>query len=121
MKTNTSNGVPLTVLHMFLAYVQIFLFCFFGEHLLNTFENLNESIFTVEWYRFPMESQKLLITMLVVAQRPISIRGFGSQACTHESFKEVVDNSSFTTCFIHLYKSVHTLVHTFIISFYKNV
>lgn len=89
MGTHTANGVPLVLLHVLMAYGQIFLFCFYGEHLLNTFERLNESIFECDWYRFPLESQKLLNAMLVAAQRPVYIRGFGSSACTHESFKEV--------------------------------
>lgn len=77
------------VLHVSLAYGQIFLICFFGQYQLDNFERLNDSICMCEWYRFPIGTQRILDAMLVAAQRPVYIRGFGSSACMRESFKEV--------------------------------
>lgn len=94
MNTHSTDGVFLILLHVLIAYGQILLICFYGEHLLNTFEELHESVFACDWYRFPLESQKLLNTMLVAAQRPVYIRGFGSSGCTRESFKEVLHKTS---------------------------
>lgn len=85
----TVNELFVTILHVCLAYGQIFVICMSGQHQTDHFERLNESIFMSEWYQFPVKSQQLLHAMLVAAQRPVYIRGFGSGACTRESFKEV--------------------------------
>lgn len=89
----TINELFDIVLHVSLAYGQIFLLCTFGQTLLDHFEKMSVSIFACEWYRFPVDAQKLLNAMAVAAQRPVYIRGFGSSACTHESLKEVLDTT----------------------------
>lgn len=78
-------------MHVCLAYGQILVICIFGQYQLDHFEGLTESFFMNEWYRFPVKSRKLLNVMLLAAHRPVYIRGFGSGACTHESFKEVYE------------------------------
>lgn len=89
MKTLNFNGVIFIVLHPILSYAHIYFFCIFGQRLSNNFENLNESVFMCEWYRFPVKSRKLINAMLLAAQYPVYIRGFGSSSCTLETFKEV--------------------------------
>lgn len=87
----TFNEVVILIWHVLLVYGQILVICIFGQYQLDCFEGLNESIFMSEWYRFPVKSRRLLNAMLVAAQQPVYIRGFGSGACTRESFKEVFE------------------------------
>lgn len=73
------------------AYGQIFLLCFFGEHLSNSFDDLSIDIFHCEWYTFPVKSQRYLSIMLLSSQTSVSIRGFGSTVCSRDSFKMVIN------------------------------
>lgn len=91
MNTLTGDEFQKICVNIFWAYGQIFLLCFFGERLSNSFEDLSTDIFHCNWYKFPVKSQRFLNTMLLASQNPVSMRGFGSTICSRDSFKMVLN------------------------------
>lgn len=89
--TLTGDEFQNICIYIFWAYGQIFLLCFFGERLSNSFEDLSTDIFHCNWYKFPVKSQRFLNTMLLASQNPVSMRGFGSTICSRDSFKMVLN------------------------------
>lgn len=70
-------------------------FCEFGERVRNEFEGLNDMIDELDWYLFPMEIQRMLPIIMIAAQKPVVIRGFGNIACVREVFRKVSKRSLF--------------------------
>lgn len=64
--------------------------CEFGEIVSNHFENFDEEICQeCDWYAFPIEMQKLLLTFLPCTQRQRTIQGYANTECTRAAFKIV--------------------------------
>lgn len=79
----------VVIAHLLMAYGQIGLICFYGQYLMDSYARLNDSIFSSDWYKFPVSMQKTLGMIIAAAQYPVEIRGFGSSSCTRETLKEV--------------------------------
>lgn len=82
---------------MALSLVQIvwstglaFVPCEIGERITGAFfgvyDSLNEGL---DWYLFPIETQKMLILILINAQAPVTVECFGSISCQRDIFKRV--------------------------------
>lgn len=67
----------------------IFFFCILGEMVTNQFEMFNDELSQCNWYVLPFELQKIMIIVIVNAQRETVIRGFGNILCTRQTFKKV--------------------------------
>lgn len=108
MSAHAFNGAPLIILHVLMAYLQVFLFCFFGQRLSSNFDDLNDSFYDCEWYRFAVKSRKFLHAILLATQYPVRIRGFGRYSCTHDTYKRVhvasnlQRNKMVQRCFYHI-------------------
>lgn len=63
--------------------------CEFGEMLTNRFEALNDALGQYRWHLFPIEMQRIFLTVLVNAQQPIVVQGYGNTPCAREAFKKV--------------------------------
>lgn len=75
------------------SLVSIIFWIFFvfnmGDTITSRFERVSNSVYSCRWVDFPPKSRKYVNTMLVVAQKPIYIQGFGNVRCTRETFKSV--------------------------------
>lgn len=71
------------------SFVPIFIICELGERLTDHFNEISIGIFQCDWYIFPIDVQKMFLIVLLNAQTPITIRGFGNLNCTRDKFKDV--------------------------------
>lgn len=72
------------------AFVSMFLVCELGEQISTRFEDINDDIYQMDWYLFPMKLQRHMPLILQVSQQPVGIRGFGNFAVSRETFKKVI-------------------------------
>lgn len=63
-------------------------------------EIFDVELFQCNWYAYPIETQKLLLTFMSSTQRSKILHGFGNIQCTRNAFKSVnldlLKNSAFT-------------------------
>lgn len=71
------------------SYAMILVLCEFGERVRTVFDEIGIVIDEIKWYLFPVNTQKMLPTVLVVAQEPVELNIFGSIECNRRTFKEV--------------------------------
>lgn len=85
-------GIP-EVLRFFvcLSVMMIYLIelCFLGNEVTIKFAEVNDVICNCCWYKFPLNTQKLLPLTLRAAQKPVYIKGYMNVQCTRESVKKV--------------------------------
>lgn len=75
---------------MFRSFSHIYIICQYGDILTGKFAELSETIYQLDWYKFPSEIQQILPTLLIGAQQPVFVEGFGNIRCTCEVFKKVI-------------------------------
>lgn len=75
---------------MFWFFAILFGICEFGQKLNGTFQEIDE-IYSSQfvWYSYPCNVQQMLIVLIMVAQKPIQLRVFGSVACDRITLKMV--------------------------------
>lgn len=73
----------------FYSFVMIFWYCEYGERICSRFDEINDVIHQTDWYLLPVKMQKMIPTILIAAQRPVLLMGFGNVACTRENYKKV--------------------------------
>lgn len=69
--------------------VIVFIFCEFGQRMINISARAADDFMRLDWYMLPPSVQNGLPLILAGIQEPISINGLGSIACTREAFKTV--------------------------------
>lgn len=74
---------------MFWASFILFLICEFGEMITNEFEMFDNEFGQCNWYRFPIEIQRMFVTVTANTQQPEILQAFGNTPCTREIFKKV--------------------------------
>lgn len=74
---------------MLLAMGYVFVFSELGHKLSTAFEDISDAIGSLNWYRFPVETWKALLTLISGAQEPAILTVFGSVSCTRADFKNV--------------------------------
>lgn len=79
----------LPSLFIFSAFIQIFLFCEFGERIIASTDQIPKDMLASGWYAFPMEIQKVLPVIICSSQRAVGLHGFGNIICTRQAFKDV--------------------------------
>ncbi|XP_055302500.1 odorant receptor 43a-like [Sitodiplosis mosellana] len=83
------------VIYLFFMTTYIAFLCYFGDEVHTRFETINYSIYQCCWYEFPLEMQKLQITMLNVAQKPVYVRGYMNTRCTRDVLQTII-NAAFS-------------------------
>lgn len=63
--------------------------CEFGEIVSNQFNVFDGTLCQCNWYAFPIEMQRLLVTFMTSTQRPAIIRGYANTEFTRDAFKSV--------------------------------
>lgn len=63
--------------------------CFLGQKVSDAFEEIDQEISQLDWYRFPIYMRQPLLILIARAQVSASIEVFGSISCDREAFKKV--------------------------------
>ncbi|KAJ3666942.1 hypothetical protein Zmor_002362 [Zophobas morio] len=58
----------------FMVNWQILFYCYFGNALYEESDTLVTAIYLSQWYEYPVEAQKLLVTLMERSQQPIILR-----------------------------------------------
>lgn len=74
---------------MFWSIIILFLTCEFGEMITGEFEMFDDEFAKSNWYYFPIEVQRMFITVMANTQQPKILQAFGNTPCTREVFKKV--------------------------------
>lgn len=86
------NNVDVMRLIVFLSAALLYItyLCLFGEKVTTQFDKVNYSIDQCSWYEFPMEMQRILPMMLMMAQKPVFIEAaYLNIGCSREQLKKV--------------------------------
>lgn len=91
MWQDTVDSLDMIVLSvkMFWSFAAIFGVYEFGERLSESFDEINDVYDQSTWYAFPCNVQNMLTILLLVAQKPVELRVFGSTSCSRITFKNV--------------------------------
>ncbi|XP_055297011.1 putative odorant receptor 71a [Sitodiplosis mosellana] len=79
---------PLTL--MFWSFVLVLLYCDFGERVCGEFDAVHNTIEECDWYLFPIEIQKMLLTIMM-ADQPVVLKGFANVVITRETSKKIAN------------------------------
>lgn len=72
----------------------VFIACEFGQYVSGVFEEIEDDIEVFDWYLFPHELQRMLPMILIVTQKPLQLKFFGSISLLREYFKKVCFEST---------------------------
>lgn len=61
-----------------------------GESVMQRYENISRSVYQLNWYLLPLETQRKLPTILAMAEKNIYLRGFARFHCTRAVFFQVL-------------------------------
>lgn len=78
--------------NVFWAFVIIYGACCFGQRVSNAFDEIRYEIEQISWYYLPSSIQQMLPTIIIVAQKSVDLRVFGSISCDLVTFKQVSFN-----------------------------
>lgn len=73
----------------FWALNLVFAACECVQRFTDAFGEINDVIDQLDWYLYPVEIQRLLIPIMMNAQKPVTINFFGSITCCREQFRKV--------------------------------
>lgn len=63
--------------------------CEIGQQVSNAFDEINDEIDLLDWYLYPIEIQRMLVPIMIYAQKPAVVNFFGSVECSREQVKKV--------------------------------
>lgn len=89
-KGQISADILLAPLLLGVTLIQIYLFCYFGNSLSNSQEDIADYFHELNWHELPVQMQKLFLLPIMAAQNPIHMYAFGSIECTSETFTKVL-------------------------------
>lgn len=78
----------LAIVDAFDYYAVMFVVCEVSQQFTNEFEGIYKVTDRFDWYAFGNEIKAMLPTLVIILQRPVGIKCFGSFSSNRESFKE---------------------------------
>lgn len=69
------------------AFGEIFVACELSQRVNLAFNECNDTIDHLEWYRFPAKIQQILPIILIYTQQPVELTYFGSTGLNRDRFK----------------------------------
>lgn len=89
----------------------MFYICETGQDVSDRSNKFGDEIYKCDWYLLPHKLQRMLIIILINAQEPVYIRGFGNVECTRESFKQVklirsIDRVQFEKFYVSIFYAI---------------
>lgn len=79
----------ITCYQLFWTFVLLFILCYAGEEVSATFEDVADEIYQCEWDSFPYQIRRILPIVMIVAQDPVQIKGYGGIPCSLDRYKKV--------------------------------
>lgn len=88
---NENDAMILIALicEMLWSFASAYVACEFGQQVSDAFTGIDCVVKQFDWYLFPIKTQKILPTIMVVTQKPVSLNVFGNLLANRERFKEV--------------------------------
>lgn len=91
------------------AFVLVFSCCELGHKLSDAFDRIDDLLYRIDWYLFPMKIQKMLPIIMLNTQQSLVVKFFGSNSCSREQFKKVTVKyvrgnwvqCTFTSCYFN--------------------
>lgn len=74
---------------MFWAFVMVYVYCTYGQIVTDQFGTFEAQLCQCKWYMWPNEVQQMFMIMMVNAQQPTFIYGYGNIECTRYTFQKV--------------------------------
>lgn len=74
---------------IFWAFAMLFGICELGQRFSGKCEEINDVLNQLKWYWIPKETRRMIVTIFIIAQKPIELEIFGSVSCNRGTFKEV--------------------------------
>lgn len=82
--------IAILLYAMLWGNITLFLFCEFGEGVSSGFDEIGITIDQLDWYLLPYGMWQMLLTVTIVAHKPLGFCGFGRASCAREIFKRVI-------------------------------
>lgn len=76
-------------LRLLYAFGVLFIFCEMGEQISSTFGEVEDEMYRMDWHLFPIKTQKMMLIVVVNAQQPVKIMGFGNIPAIRPTMKTV--------------------------------
>lgn len=67
----------------------VFLICHIGENVSTAYEKVHGATYNISWHLWPVEMQKFMSPMLLIAEQPVYFQSIIAMNCSHESFQKV--------------------------------
>lgn len=90
MSQHNNVDVVRLIVFLFAALLYIAYLCHFGERVTSQFDRINFAIDQCSWYDYPMEMQRILPMMSMMAQNPVLVEAaYLNIGCSREVLKKV--------------------------------
>lgn len=64
-------------------------YCEMGQQVTNSFGKIENTLTQMDWHLFPIETQRMMPMLLMVAQQPLEFMGYGNFSATRDIMKKV--------------------------------
>lgn len=68
----------------------VFIYCEFGQQIGLCYRRVDDAIYQMDWFSFPIEVQRRVPMILMLTQKPVEFKGFGDIVFTRDTFKRVI-------------------------------
>ncbi|KAK9508284.1 hypothetical protein O3M35_007981 [Rhynocoris fuscipes] len=74
-------------------FTLILMYCWFGQLIIDKWENIKDTIYNIEWYTQSITTKKTLLLIMTMCTRDKVIKGGGLQEFSMKGFSELVKHS----------------------------
>lgn len=67
----------------------VFMYCELSEQIKMQFEEVNSTLYELNWYTCPMRVQRMMTMIVLMVQQPVDLMAFGGIPCSRQTFKSV--------------------------------
>lgn len=82
--------IDLEITIIFMGFLMglsnLFLYCYFGKLATDSYKEMADSLYEVNWHELPIELQKYFVLMIANTQKPLYYHGFGVATLNLETF-----------------------------------
>lgn len=78
----------VTISEVFDVIIAVGTACELGERTNEMFGAIDDTFNETDWYLYPIEVQRMLSAVMIVAQKPIYVELFGSVTASRETFRQ---------------------------------
>lgn len=82
--------LALAIVFAFWVFGQILVLCELCEYITGQFGEIDSEIMQYDWYKFPIEIQKMLPILICGTQNPTVMKGYINVEYSRETFKNVI-------------------------------